>query len=108
MVKDKEAWCVALHGVTKSQTGLDLATEQQLSGTVLRAVNIQRANKTCFCQYSFPSAVITKYQKLVGFATKKDPMGPSWETPLPISSALAPLWNTQMSAEHTPELFYRG
>ena len=44
----------------------DLATEQQqLSGTVLGAVDIQRANKTCFCQYSFPSAVITKYQKLL-------------------------------------------
>ena len=22
MVKDREAWCVAVHGVTKSQTGL--------------------------------------------------------------------------------------
>ena len=55
----------------------DLVTEQQqLSGTVLGAVDIQRANKTCFCQYSFPSAVITKYQKPVGFATKQDPLGP--------------------------------
>ena len=52
MVKDKEAWCVALHGVTKSQTGLDLATEQ-LSGTVLGAVNIQRANKTVSASIRF-------------------------------------------------------
>ena len=29
MVKDKEAWRAAVHGVAKSRTGCDLATEQQ-------------------------------------------------------------------------------
>ena len=29
IVKEREAWCAAVHGVTKSWTRLDLATEQQ-------------------------------------------------------------------------------
>ena len=30
MVKDRGAWCAAVHGITESQSQLDLATEQQL------------------------------------------------------------------------------
>ena len=29
IVKDREAWCVAVHGVTKSQTQLSDGTKQQ-------------------------------------------------------------------------------
>ena len=45
IVKDREAWCAAVHGVTKSQT-------QQLNNNSSSSVIIRNASELCYCTVS--------------------------------------------------------
>ena len=63
IVKDREAWCAIVHGVTKSQTQINDSTKTYISVNLFFSLNMSFKRNTLKCfSYAFYKQVLLKFK----------------------------------------------